>query len=95
MLFLITIFTILIKLVKNSFKSLNLPTWPYEVVVIFAICYVLKNIYINYQTELENFYNPNKKSVLYNQPNYVELLKKGISLDIKMLIRQIAVYLIE
>lgn len=79
---------------EEYFKSLNLSTWPYEVVVISAICYLLENILIKYQTKLENFLNPNKFSFFYDQPNYIELIRKDISLDVNLLIRKIAVYLL-
>jgi hypothetical protein len=77
------------------FKSLNLSIWTDKIVVISAICYLFENSYINYDKNLENFYNANKISVLYNDPNYVKLLKKNASFNIDFLIREIAVYLID
>jgi hypothetical protein len=33
---------------REYFNSLNISTWPYEIVVISAICYLFKNVYIEY-----------------------------------------------
>ncbi len=79
---------------EEYFNSLNLSTWPYEVVVISAICYLLENVYVEYHNKVKDFYNPNKISVFHKNPNYLELIKQNISLDVEMLIREIAVYLI-
>jgi hypothetical protein len=77
------------------FNSLNISSWPYEVVVISAICYLFENVYIKYNKEVGDFYNPNKTSITYKNPNYFELLEKGLSFNIEILIREIAVYLLD
>ena len=79
------------------FKSLNLSTWPYEVVVISAICYLFENVYRKYHKKVDDFSNSNKTSIAYkyNKSMYLELLKKDTSFNIDVLIREIAVYLLD
>ena len=80
---------------EEYFNSLNLSTWPYEIVVISAICYLLENIYINYHKSLENLDKTNKTSVLGTNSNDVKLLKQNLSYFVEIFIWEIAVYLID
>lgn len=76
---------------EEYFKSLNVSSWSYENVIISAICYLLENIYRNYPTSLENFF---KTEVFTNDSDHVKTLKQNISLNVEMLIVEIAGYLL-
>lgn len=80
---------------REYFNSLNISTWPYEIVVISAICYLFKNVYIEYNKKVNDFNNSNKISVAYNNREQLSLLEQGISFNIDFLIREIAVYLLD
>lgn len=80
---------------EEYFNSLNISTWPYENVIISAICYLFENIYKNYPKNLENFYKTNKIEVLNNDSDYVKILKQNISFNVDILICEIGGYLID
>ncbi len=80
---------------EEYFKSLNFSTWPYEVFVISAICYLLENIYVTYHKDLEKFYIKTGSWLSEkNDPEFARL-RKTVSFNIRILICKVEEYLLD